>query len=138
MGLQYDPYKALQAFPGQQPMFIQVSATGTCQTQLLLLGVSLGGSRERAVTVRCTASVAGSTQDSTLLPSLMISEVLSVVTPQPSLSGPIALCTASKSPTGYSYSLPLFHTSWYSLQQSKPTRVSMIGYAAELLPCHCF
>lgn len=62
--------------------------------------------------VLCTARDCGSTQLRVELPSLMMRDVWSVVTPQPSDSGPAADFTLSRLATGYSYSFPLFQISW--------------------------
>ncbi len=59
-----------------------------------------------------TVSEVGSTQLRVELPSLMMRDVWSVVTPQPSVRGPITDFTLSRLLAGYSYSFPLFQTSW--------------------------
>ena len=74
--------------------------------------------REKEVSAKPTWMVlvtvweAGSTQLSVELPSLMMREAWSVVTPQPSFRGPMTDCTLSRLLAGYSYSFPLFQISW--------------------------
>lgn len=71
------------------------------------------------------AIVAGLTKVSLSLPSLRMREVLSVVMPQPSASGPAKDFTFWKSLTEYSYSVPCCQISWYSLHTGR----------GRLIPC---